>query len=106
MKKSEYNVIVSDEAHEDVINYIKYIVTQYQDYFAVVKILDDYHKTLASLRSVGGYLSICDFPKAKRNGIRKIRFKKYSFYLFYIINGSTINVIRGFQARQNYQKLL
>ena len=38
--------------------------------------------------------------------IRKIRLKKYSSYLFYIIDGNNIEIIRGFHSWRNYQKYL
>lgn len=104
MKNSDYKISVSDEVHESLINYPKYIINQYQNYFAVLSIINDYHQTLERLKLVGDGIQLCDFPSAKRERIRKIRFKKHNYYLFYTIDKNTIIVLRAYHGSQQYQK--
>lgn len=103
---TDYSLTISDDALNDLQNYIDYIIYQYQDYFVVAKIYEDFQETVQKLRIIGDSIEICNFPSAQRNKIRKIRLKKYSFYLFYIIDGNNIEIIRGFHSWRNYQKYL
>ena len=106
MRNTAYSITITDEAKEDLTNYINYIAFQYQEYFAIQRIIEDYYEALQSLRTAGEIHNVCNFPKAKELGIRKIRLKRYKFYLFYEIHGDTIVVTHGYHAMQNYQELL
>ena len=106
MRNTAYSITITDQAKEDLINYIDYIAFHYQEYFAIQRIIEDYYEALQSLRMVGDIYDVCNFPKAQKEGIRRIRLKRYKYYLFFVIKDNEITVVRGFQARQNYQRLL
>ena len=103
MRNTVYRIIVSDEVQESLNNYLKYTIEQYQDYFAALSILNDYHQTLKRLQIIGDGLQVCNSPIAKRVGIRKIRFKKHNFYLFYVVEGNAIKILRAYSGRQNHR---
>ena len=93
MQKKQYNIELSDEAEEDFdVTYVYYTSVN-------EKLADDFYKHVnRSLEKI----SINPFVSSEvyRN-IRKFVIKKYSFVIYFQVEGKTVKVIAIFHTSRN-----
>ena len=65
--------------------------------------LDDFEKTKESLSKVAGGLKLCDNPKLKELGYRRINFLSHRYFMLYRIEGNTVFVDSIFHELQDYE---
>lgn len=70
----DYKVVVTEDAEGDLNQYIGYLVMVKKNEQAARNVLDDFVATVRSLRSVAGSLKLCDNPRLKKLGYRRMNF--------------------------------
>ena len=100
----DYRVVMTGEAEEDLNRFICYLLFEKENEQAARNLLDDFEKTKASLSKVAGSLKLCDNPKLKELGYRRINFLSHRYFMLYRIEGNTVFVDSIFHELQNYEK--
>ena len=79
----EYKVVVTADAEEDLNQYIRYLL--------MVK------------KSVAGSLKLCDNPRLKELGYRRINFLSHRYFMLYRIVEDIVFVDNIFHELQDYE---
>ena len=100
-----YEVVETDEAIEDIINFAAYIKGKFKNQQAIDNLLNNYNKQVQSLMA---------FPTGYRGisvGYRgyEIRIKPFDTYnLFFVVNEEEqrVTILRVLKNRQDWQRIL
>ena len=98
-----YNVVITAEAEEDLNRYIKYLLFDKKSDQAARNVLNDFEATVASLKVVAGSLKLCDNPRLKQLGYRRINFHSHRYFMLYRLEGDTVFVDSIFHELQDYE---
>jgi hypothetical protein len=82
------------------LNYIQY--TLFNDQAANAVSLDALD-TIEQLKSVAGSLKLCDNPKLKKRGYRKINFLRHDYVMLYKLVADTAYVNAIYHQLQDYE---
>ena len=88
----DYRVVMTEEAEEDLDRFIYYLLIEKENEQAARNLLDDFEKTKESLSKVAESLKLCDNPKLKELGYRRINFLSHRYFMLYRIEGNTVFV--------------
>ena len=99
----DYSVVMTGEAEEDLDRFIYYLLFEKEYEQAARNLLDDFEKTKESLSKVAGSLKLCDKPKLKELGYRRINFLSHRYFMLYRIEGNTVFVDSIFHELQDYE---
>ena len=101
-----YNVIVSQDAHNDIDNCIGYIVNNLKNPIAAKKLLDKIEKSYFTLSDNPHIYAFCNDERLCKDGYRKVVIN--NFVLIYRVDDTvkTVYVIRFFYGRQNYIEMI
>ncbi len=100
----EYKVVIASDAEEDLDGFIRYLLFEKQSTQAASNLLDDFEATKQSLSRVAGSLKLCDNPKLKEFGYRRINFLSHRYFMMYRIEGDVAIVDNIFHELQDYEK--
>lgn len=103
---TDYNVIISDSAKQDLQKFTDYILKKYKDPFVVKNVMKDFVKTVERMRRFGDSQPILEIPSVRGKNLRVVSFKRYALKMFYEIHGDTIKIIRIKHERQDYYNML
>ena len=70
----DYKVVVTRDAEEDLERFVKYLIIEKKSMQAAVNVLNDYDATIESLKYVAGSVKLCDNPRLRQSGYRRINF--------------------------------
>lgn len=98
-----YNVVVTAEAEEDLNRYIKYLLFDKKSEQAARNVLNDFEATVESLKVVAGSLKLCDNPRLKQLGYRRINFHSHRYFILYRLEENTVFVDSIFHELQDYE---
>lgn len=99
----DYKVVVTKEAEADLEKFLEYLVVVKENRQAAKNVLDDYDVTIESLRHVAGSLKMCDNPKLRQLGYRRINFLNHRYFMLYRIMGDIVFVDSVFHELQDYE---
>ena len=99
----DYSVVMMGDAEEDLDRFIYYLLYEKKNKQAARNLLDDFEKTKESLSKVAGGLKLCDNPKLKELGYRRINFLSHRYFMLYRIEGNTVFVDSIFHELQDYE---
>lgn len=102
----DYRVVMMEGAEEDLDRFVVYLLFEKKNEQAARNLLDDFEKTKISLSSVAGSLKLCDNPKLKELGYRRINFLTHRYFMLYRIEGNTVFVDNIFHELQDYENLM
>lgn len=100
----DYRVVMMEGAEEDLDRFIVYLLFEKNEQ-AAKNPMDDFEKTKASLSNVAGSLKLCDNPKLKELGYRRINFLSHRYFMLYRIEGNTVFVDKIFHQLQDYENI-
>ena len=100
----DYKVVIASDAEEDLDGFIRYLLFEKQSTQAASNLLDDFEATKQSLSRVAGSLKLCDNPKLKEFGYRRINFLSHRYFMMYRIEGDVAIVDNIFHELQDYEK--
>ena len=81
----DYKVAVTADAEADLDQYIQYLLTEKKSEQAAVNLLDDFEATIQRLRAAAGSLKLCENPRLKELGYRRINFLAHRYFMLYRI---------------------
>ncbi len=99
----DYKVIVTRDAQEDLERFIKYLIIEKESTQAAENILNDYDATIESLKHVAGSLKLCDNPRLRQLGYRRINFLNHRYFMLYRIVDNLVFVDNIFHELQDYE---
>lgn len=99
----EYKVVVTADAEEDLNQYIRYLIIVKKSEQAAKNVLDDFEATIQSLKSVAGSLKLCDNPRLKELGYRRINFFSHRYFILYRVMGDIVFIDNIFHELQDYE---
>lgn len=99
----EYKIFVTEDAKEDLNNFVKYLIIEKGNIQAVQNVLDDYDATIASLKIVAGSLKLCDNPRLRKLEYRRINFLSHRYFMMYRIVDDKVFVDNIFHELQDYE---
>ena len=99
----EYKVVVTSDAEEDLDRFIRYLLFEKRSEQAATNVLNDFEATIRSLSQVAGSLKLCDNPRLKTLGYRKINFLSHRYFMLYRIEDEMVYVDIIFHELQDYE---
>ena len=99
----DYKVAVTADAEEDLNQYIRYLLMEKKSEQAARNILDDFEATIQSLKNVAGSLKLCDNPRLKELGYRRINFFSHRYFMMYRIVEDIVFIDNIFHELQDYE---
>ena len=90
-------------AEADLDRFVAYLLFEKKNEQVAKNLLDDFEKTKLSLSNVAGSLKLCDNPKLKELGYRRINFLTHRYFMLYRIEGNTVFVDNIFHELQDYE---
>ena len=99
----DYKVVVTDEAEEDLNQFIQYLLFAKKNKQAARNVLDDFEDTVKRLKYVASSLKICDNPHLQSFGYRRINFQQHRYFMLYRIENDGVYVDDIFHELQDYE---
>ena len=99
----DYKVFLTEDAENDLNQYIEYLLFVKKNEQAAKNLLDDFEKTKQSLSSVAGSLKDCDNPHLKARGYKRINFISHRYFMLYRVQGNIAVVDSIFHELQDYE---
>jgi len=99
----DYKVVVTKEAEADLEKFIEYLVLVKENRQAAQNVLDDYDVTVESLRHVAGSLKLCNNPKLRQLGYRRMNFLNHRYFMLYRLEEDVVFVDKIFHELQDYE---
>ncbi|MGN0251129.1 MAG: type II toxin-antitoxin system RelE/ParE family toxin [Oliverpabstia sp.] len=99
----DYKVVVTVDAEEELNQYIRYLLIVKKSEQAAKNVLDDFEATIQSLKRVAGSLKLCDNPRLKQLGYRRINFLSHRYFMMYRIDEDIVFVDNIFHELQDYE---
>lgn len=99
----DYKIVLTSDAEEDLDRFIKYLLLEKKSEQAARNVLDDFEATKESLSHVAGSLKICDNPKLRALGYRRINFLSHRYFMLYRIVDNIVFIDNIFHELQDYE---
>jgi len=79
----DYKIVVTVDAQKELERYIQYLIFEKGNLQAARNVLDDFENTKESLKRVAGSLKLCDHPRLRQLGYRRINFLNHRYFMLY-----------------------
>lgn len=99
----DYKITMTENSEEDLDRFVSYLLYVKQNEQAARNLLDDFEATKISLSKIAGSLKLCDNPKLKELGYRRINFLSHRYFMLYRIEGKTVFIDNIFHELQDYE---
>lgn len=99
----DYKIVLMRDAEEDLDRFITYLLFEKKSEQATRNLLNDFEATKTSLSNVAGSLKLCDNPKLRALGYRRINFLSHRYFMLYRIENDTVYVDNIFHELQDYE---
>ena len=98
-----YKVVLTPDAEEDLNQFIRYLLYEKKNAQAAANVLDDFDMTKQNLSRVAGSLKLCEHPKLKALGYRRIGFLSHRYFMLYRIEDQLAIVDGIFHELQDFE---
>lgn len=102
----DYNVIVTEDAEQDLNQFLHYLIYEKKNEQAAKNLLDDFETTVNLLSHVAASLKYCGNPKLRENEYRRINFCSHRYFMLYRVDGKHAIVDNIFHELQDYENIL
>ena len=102
----DYKIILMRDAEEDLDRFVAYLLFEKKSDQAARNLLNDFEETKTSLSNVAGSLKLCDNPKLRKIGYRRINFLSHRYFMLYRIENDTVYVDSIFHELQDYENIM
>lgn len=102
----DYKVVLTKEAEKDLDRFITYLLFEKKSEQAAGNVLDDFEETKRILTYVAGSLKLCDHPRLRESGYRRINFLSHRYFMLYRIENDTVYIDGIFHELQDYENKL
>ena len=99
-----YKVVLSENAEEDIDRFIAYLLFEKKSEQAARNLLDDIETTKNRLSNVAGSLKLCDNPKLRELGFRRINFLSHKYFMLYRVIDDVAFIESVFHELQDYER--
>lgn len=99
----DYRVVITADAEEDLDKFIKYLLFEKENPQAAQNVLNDFDATKESLKRVAGSLKLCDNPRLRKLGYRRINFLNHRYFMMYRIEDDVVYIDNIFHELQDYE---
>lgn len=99
----DYKIVLMRDAEEDLDRFITYLLFEKKSEQATRNLLNDFEATKTNLSKVAGSLKLCDNPKLRALGYRRINFLSHRYFMLYRIENDTVYVDNIFHELQDYE---
>ncbi|MCR4655259.1 MAG: type II toxin-antitoxin system RelE/ParE family toxin [Lachnospiraceae bacterium] len=99
----EYKVVITEDAEADLDGYISYLLFEKKSRQAAKNVLDDFEATIINLAKAAGSLKLCDNPRLREKGYRRINFLSHRYFMLYRIEEDVVIVDSIFHELQDYE---
>ena len=79
----DYKIILMQNAENDYDSFITYLLFKKKSEQATISLLNDFEATKVSLPNVARSIKICDNPKLRELGYRRINFLSHRYFMLY-----------------------
>lgn len=101
-----YKVVMAESAEKALDRFVTYLLFEKKIEQAARNLLNDFEATKISLSNVAGSLKLCDNPKLKELGYRRINFLSHRYFMLYRVEENTVYVDGIFHELQDYEKVM
>lgn len=98
-----YKIVLLEDAEEDLDRFVSYLLFKKKNEQAARNLLDDFEATKVSLSYVAGSLKLCDNPRLRILGYRRINFLSHRYFMLYRVENDTVFVDNIFHELQDYE---
>ncbi len=98
-----YKILITPDAEEDLDRFIAYLINEKNSKQAAKNVLEDFEATKQSLSNVAGSLKLCDNPRLRELGYRRINFLSHRYFMLYRIEKKNVIVDAVFHGSQDYE---
>lgn len=99
----DYKIVVTSDAEKDLDRFIHYLLFEKKSQQAAKNVLDDFEATKESLKYVAGSLKLCDNPRLRQLGYRRINFLNHRYFMMYRIVDNVVFIDNIFHDLQDYE---
>lgn len=99
----DYKVVITIDAENDLDQFINYLIYEKKSLQSVNNLLDDFDSIIESLTHIAGSLKLCDNPRLRKLGYRRINFLKHRYFMLYRIVDNLVIVDNIFHELQDYE---
>ncbi|MCD8010350.1 MAG: type II toxin-antitoxin system RelE/ParE family toxin [Lachnospiraceae bacterium] len=99
----DYNVIITCDAENDLEEYVRYLLFEKRNEQAAGNLLDDFEDTVQVLTGVAESLKLCENPKLREQGYRRINLQKHRYFMLYRVEENDAIVDALFHELQDYE---
>ena len=99
----EYKVIVTLDAEKDLDRHIRYLLEVKMNAQAASNVLNDFEETKNVLSRVAGSLKLCDNPRLKKLGYRRINYQCHDYFMLYRVVEDIAIVDNIFHVLEDYE---
>ena len=99
----DYKVVVTKDAEKDLESFIQYLIAEKKSIQAAENVLNDFDATIETLKRVAESLKLCDNPKLRQLGYRRINFLNHRYFILYRVVDQVVFVDNIFHELQDYE---
>ena len=99
----DYKIVLMRDAEENLDRFITHLLFEKKSEQAARNLLNDFEATKTSLSNVAGRLKLCDNPKLRLLGSRRITFLSHRYFMIYRIENNIVYVDNIFHELQDYE---
>ena len=99
----DYKVVITIDAENDLDKFINYLIYEKKSLQSANNLLDDFDSIIESLTHIAGSLKLCDNPRLRKLGYRRINFLKHRYFMLYRIVDNLVIVDNIFHELQDYE---
>ena len=98
----DYKIVLMRDAEEDLDRFITYLLFEKKSEQAARNLLNDFEATKTSLSNVAKSLKLCDNPRLRELGYRRINFLSHRYFMIYRVEKNNVYVDNIFHELQYY----
>lgn len=99
----DYKVVITIDAENDLDQFINYLIYEKKSLQSANNLLDDFDSIIESLTHIASSLKLCDNPRLRKLGYRRINFLKHRYFMLYRIVDNLVIVDNIFHELQDYE---
>ena len=98
-----YKVVITSDAEEDLDGILRYLLLEKKSNQAASNVLNDFEATKVILSRVAESLKLCDNPRLKELGYRRMNFLSHRYFMLFRLEGDTAVIDNIFHELQDYE---
>lgn len=102
----EFKIVLTSQAQLDFRNITRYLFDELRSEQATISVINDMENTIERLSYIAGGLKLCDDPRLRGLGYRKIHFKHHNYFMLYRIQDDIVYVDAIYHDLQDYESLI